>query len=322
MSDLLVEQLIRTFERLAERVHTAVADETSVRVEQLTAAIQADRHSTAEAAARDAAASAERAAVARLTADFAARDAATREAARTEGFDAGLAQGRAESAAALQEEQSRGETALAGAAAAHASALASAHAAHADALSEQRGRDAADSIGRVARALRVLNGSTTLSQTLDALSDAAAADGNRVALFLVRGATLRLWSQKGFAALDAEPAYELSLADATVLAEAVSTAEPRRIDEANHQTCPAFVGSASAALLVVPLALNGQVTALLCAEDASGGEPRRELAATLEVLVQYAARVLESLTAMRLAHASGVAPAMVVAPVTQRIGHA
>jgi hypothetical protein len=263
MSDPLVEQLNRAFDTLADQVRVVMAEHASVRLEQLSAAIQAERQTIAEKARLDATAATRQAVTERLTADFARLEEQIREETRTQAFDAGLKQGRAEAAGELQAQR-------------------------------------AEAVARLSRALRTLDGSTSLSQTLSTLVEAAGTEARKTALFLVRGDVLRLWSQSGYDTLDAQPAFEFPLADAGIIADAVRASEPRLATESR----PPFSTDLTAAFVTVPLALNGQVTAVLCAEDARAGEGT-ELASTLDVLARHAARVLECLTALRLAHAGG-----------------
>lgn len=151
---------------------------------------------------------------------------------------------------------------------------------------------------RVLHAVRALDAASSLSQALDALFAAARAEAQRVAVFLVRGNVLRTWNHAGF---DAVPGgtFELPLADAGLVADAVRSAASRRLASSSAAR-PAFAAASSGGpLIAVPLSMNGQVIAVLCAEDdAAAGD---SLTQTFEVLARHAARVLESLTALRLA---------------------
>jgi hypothetical protein len=316
MSDPLVEQLNRAFETLAEQVRSAVAEHASIRREQLTAAIQTERQSIADAASRAATENARQAVTERLTADFARREAQIREEAHAAGFAAGSSQGRADAAAAesarAEAEQQRADAERKHAdleqkhadaerqRAEAAAALDAVRQTHAAALQDVKSGHRT-TLARLADALRVLDTSTTLSQTLNGLVDAAAGHAPHTALFLVRGEHLRLWTQSGFETLADQPAFELSLADAGILAEAVSAAEPRRAPARPS----AFSSRAAGQAVIVPLTLDGQVTAVLYAESDAEDSEATELLSTLDVLARHAARVLESLTAIRLAHAGG-----------------
>jgi hypothetical protein len=327
MSDPLVEQLNRAFDTLAEQVRNAVSEHASVRVEQLSAAIQTERQSVAEQASRTAAESVRQAVTERLTADFAQRESQIRDEARTEGFAAGLTEGRAAAAMAesarsdAEQQRAEIERKLTDAErkladierhaadverqrADAAAALEAARQTHAASLRDVYANHQA-TLARLADALRVLDSSTSLSQTLNALVDAATSHAPQTALFLVRGEQLRLWTQSGFDRLDNQPAFELPLADAGILAEAVNAGESRRA-----QAKPgAFSSREGGQSVAVPLNLDGQVTAVLYAESATNDDQTTAVLSTLDLLARHAARVLESLTAIRLAHAGGRQPA-------------
>jgi len=192
----------------------------------------------------------------------------------------------------------------------HAAALAVAHAAAAlatqDAESARAAAQAAEgrieraSVERLLAAIRALDGTTSLSQTLDALASAARAEADRTAVFLVRGESLRAWNHAGFAAIPDAGTFEVAGADAGVALEAVRTARAQRVNgEAAGR--PAFAGSDSGAFVAVPLSMNGQVIAVLCGDQAAATDQGEWLAMHYEVLARHAARVLESLTALRLA---------------------
>ncbi len=151
---------------------------------------------------------------------------------------------------------------------------------------------------RLLQAVRTLDSASSLSQTLDALYTAAHAEARRVAVFLVRGDVVRSWNHAGF---DAAPGatFDLALADAGFIADAVRSAASRRLT-AGSGVRPAFASTSPAGPLVaVPLSMNGQVIAVLVGEEEAGTADA--LTPTFELLARHAARVLESLTALRLA---------------------
>lgn len=206
----------------------------------------------------------------------------------------------------------------------HAAALAVAHAAgaRATALVEaaQASLRAAESridraaVERLLAAVRSLDAASSLSQTLDALAVAAQAEAPHTAVFLVRGDTLRAWSQAGFTAESGNGPVELPLAGGAALADAVRQAAPQRVT-ADPARVPAFASEVSDGTFVaVPLSMNGQVIAVLCGSQPAATDGGEWLATHYEVLARHAARVLESLTALRLAQlgahpgAAGAAP--------------
>lgn len=328
MSQSFDEQLTRAFDSLSERLHAQIADQFLVTARHLAGAAESDRSTVADAAARDAAAAAEAQTTARLDAEFAARVEQLREVARAEGVGAGLTQARAEALASQDvrhaELRSSHEAALAAVRDEHDALVASLRAEYdadlADARAEleaartqAHGSQVAappaaipapvtadvELVARLLHAVRALDAATSLSQTLDALAIAARAEAARVAIFLVRGATLRAWSHAGFDAMQGSPAFELPLTDAGIIADAVHSATAHRLGYGGAAR-PAFADTTPPdPFVAVPLTMNGQVIAVLCAEEASGTID--SLTTAFELLARHAARVLESLTALRLA---------------------
>ena len=332
------EQLTRAFDSLSERLHAQINDQFLVTIQQIAGAVESERRAAAEAAAGAAAQLDEhlaqlaelRAATAQTAenhADTLAALGAEREhslaslraghetavaslrgehehaltALRAE-HDAVLAARRAEYDAELTEARAELDAARLHVQAAHAdaqAALAAAAArAWAAAVPVQTGAGNANH-ARVLHAVRALDAAASLSQTLDALFTAARAEARRVAVFLVRGDLLRTWNHVGFDAVPGGSSFDLPLADAGLIADVVRSAASRRIP-AGSDARPAFAATSSATPLVaVPLSMNGQVIAVLCAEEDAGSADA--LTPTFEVLARHAARVLESLTALRLA---------------------
>jgi transcriptional regulator with GAF, ATPase, and Fis domain len=169
------------------------------------------------------------------------------------------------------------------------------------------------SAARLLRSIRALDETTSLSQTLDALAAAARAEAERMALFLVRGEVFRAWSHAGFDAVAATPAFEVPTSQAGIAADAVRTVTSRRVT-ADTEGRPAFARhQAAGAFAAVPLTMDGQVIAVLCAEQPAATDEGETLTSRLEVLARHAARVLESLTTVRLAQL-GAQPAGASSP--------
>jgi hypothetical protein len=136
-------------------------------------------------------------------------------------------------------------------------------------------------------AVRALDEAGSLSAVLDTLVARASAESSRTRLFLVRADGLRAWRD--------DECFDARWADMDIVAEAVRT---KRVASAT--------ATAVAELHAFPLALSGDVVAVLCVE---GGD-----VATLEVLARYGARVLESLTAFKTARALAAAPSVAPQP--------
>jgi hypothetical protein len=138
---------------------------------------------------------------------------------------------------------------------------------------------------RVLDAVRALDDAGSLSAVLDTLVARASAESSRTRLFLVRADGLRAWR-------DNEHLDERA-ADTSIVGDAVRT------NCAVTRVGP-ITAVAGVELHAFPLALAGDVVAVLCVE---GGD-----VATLEVLARHAARVLESLTAFKTARTLAAAP--------------
>ena len=337
MTQTFEEQLKRTLDSISERLQSNLTDHVTAAVELLTGVAASDR----QEAATHAAASAEKEVTARLTESFTVREDALKEAARAEWFQAGLKQAHAEALAVQEAQETKARTALDAANRATEDASVQARAARAEVLTLQQERDrllraaveaSAQSLMQiqVARAeaaaesdtrlqemldsLRSIDAATSLTHTLDALVSAARPQSDRVALFLLRGDTLRAWSHTGFEAMHEFGAQtEFAVAHAGMLADAVRTCAAQSCVGADGRR-PAFAGAAGQGdtFVAVPLMMNGQAIGVLCGEHLAATDSGRRLTSVFEVLTRHSACVLESLTALRLANVS--AHATVVAP--------
>ncbi len=167
-------------------------------------------------------------------------------------------------------------------------------------------REHADQIAaNVAANERVLSGfqsmdrGQSLSEILHALVAGASAEARRVAIFLVKGPQLQGWRFSGFGdALPENADLQIPLAEAGLLADAARTRAAARSGQP-----PSFAGlPADRPALGIPLIMNGQVFAMLYADQGTSGEAERQSwPATIEILARHAARALEAITALRLA---------------------
>jgi hypothetical protein len=161
-----------------------------------------------------------------------------------------------------------------------------------------------ETLDRLLGAARRIDEADTLSGILEALAKGAAAETSRVALLLVEGETLKTWGHFGFAA-DAAP-VDLPIAHAGVLAAAVSHRQmsfvPPSLATSDPST-PAFMRvPAGHAGLVAPIAVAGEVVALLYADDADRlASPQDTPGWTeeVELLVRHASVRLENVTSER-----------------------
>ncbi len=320
------ERLKGAFDALTNHLRQEIGRQVQSVLDELAAAAHADRdHAVAEAraaAARTAgdqlaAAVAEaRAAAARTAGDQLAaavadaRAAAARTAddqlaaavalaearAREQGHDAGYAGGKAEGRQQGEEE-----------------ARAALDAALADARTARGSSDVAAS-ARFVDAIRSIGRARSLSEILDTLVSCAGREAARAGVLLVRGGRFRVWRLIGFGpALDDDSSLELSFDAAGVLADAVRTNAAVTGD--HQRAAPSFAslppGHESVA---VPIALSGQVVAVLYADQGTANPANPESPipnpkllpiwpGTIEVLARHAARSLEAMTAFKAARA-------------------
>jgi hypothetical protein len=174
---------------------------------------------------------------------------------------------------------------------------------HAQGKEEGRSSDPAAS-ERLVEAVRSLSGARSLSEILDTLVSCAGREAARAGVLLVRGGRLHGWRFVGFdPALDKGSSLDLSFEDAGIAAEAVRT-NAGVTGDGEHAGGPSFAplppGRTSVA---VPIALSGQVVAVLYADQGSEPDPAAMRPETIEVLARHAARCLEALTAFKAARA-------------------
>ncbi len=337
MTQTFDEQLKRTLDSIRERLQSNLNDHVTSAAELLAGVAASDRL----AAATEAVASVEKEITARLTESFSAREEKLKEEARAEWFKAGLEQAQTEALAVQDAQATKARAALDAAHKAAEDASAQARAARAEVLTLQQERDrhvraaleasaqtltqiqaaraeaAAESDARLQElldSLRSIDAATSLTHTLDALIAAAKPQSDRVALFLLRGDTLRAWSHTGFDAMHEFGAQtEFAVAHAGMLADAVRSCTIQSCVGTDGRR-PAFAGSAGQGdtFVAVPLMMNGQAIGVLCGEHLAATDSGRRLMSVFEVLTRHSACVLEALTALRLANVS--AHATVVAP--------
>jgi hypothetical protein len=153
---------------------------------------------------------------------------------------------------------------------------------------------------RMLESVRALDGSTSLTEVLDALTVGASKEAGRAAMLVVKGERLIGWRTLGFGALDEEPrAIEQSTSDVGALAAAVNTGRPAVTGTGSVLAAPAFSNApADRAGLAVPLLVAGRPVAVLYADQGSAS-PATGWTSPVEVLVRHAARCLEGLAVQR-----------------------
>jgi hypothetical protein len=158
---------------------------------------------------------------------------------------------------------------------------------------------------RMLDGVKALDEATSLSEVLDALTAAAAAESGRAAMLVVKGDRLLGWRTTGFGELDAQPrAIESSAGDADALARAVATGKPVVTGSGPASNAPAFVpADGGRDGIAVPLMVGGRAVAVVYADSPDGPIEPVPSQAAIEVLVRHAGRCLEALTVQRAAQA-------------------
>jgi hypothetical protein len=149
------------------------------------------------------------------------------------------------------------------------------------------GDTAADRLGRIVDAVRAIDETRSLTEVLDVLVAWAGGEASRVGVLLVRGSRVRGWGE--------ENSLDLDLGETGIVADAVRTGYPASTTVSEALPAPFADAPAGADVLAIPVALAGEVVAVLYA---IGGD-----AGSLEILARHAARAVEALTAFKIARA-------------------
>ena len=153
---------------------------------------------------------------------------------------------------------------------------------------------------RMLESVRALDGATSLTEVLDALTVGASKEAGRAAMLVVKGERLIGWRTLGSGTLDQEPrAIEQSTSDMGALAAAVNTGRPAVTGTGSVLAAPAFSDApADRAGLAVPLLVAGRPVAVLYADQGTAA-PATGWTSPVEILVRHAARCLEGLAVQR-----------------------
>ncbi|MEZ5417590.1 MAG: hypothetical protein R2708_09620 [Vicinamibacterales bacterium] len=166
---------------------------------------------------------------------------------------------------------------------------------------------------RLLEAIRALDGASSLTEVLDALTTGAAGEAGRAAMLVVKGERLVGWRTVGFGAFDQDArGIETSTGDVGALAAAVNTGRPAVVGTGSVLAAPGFAEApADRPGLAVPLLVGGKAVAVVYA-DPGAESPAAGWTSPVEVLVRHAARCLEGLAVQRAT--ARPAPARVGAP--------
>jgi len=340
---------------LADAARDATAAAERAVTERLSAEFEAERVAAVAQAASDAAAAAENATVARLTRQFdAERSNAVAQVARetsesverlvTERLTADHQAERARAVSeAIAEATARVQRET-------AERLSSHHEMErTDAVSRateetwakaEQARTNAEAVERYASrrlvdAIRALDECQTLSEVLHALSNAARAEAARTSLLLVDAEGFRGSRSHGFGDEAGIGVLRVTHEDAGIIGEAARTARVASIaGDTSHADSPRdgspggaemrpsnapprFAGTlGEGGAVAVPLILTGRVVGVLYADLGTDGSARRPTwQAALDILGRHASRVLEAITAAKLAEAATGRP--MKAPLTE-----
>jgi hypothetical protein len=158
---------------------------------------------------------------------------------------------------------------------------------------------------RLLAAIRTMDRARSLTEIFDALSIGAEREAARTAVLLVRDGTLRSWRFSGFdSSLDQSSDAEVALDRAAVIGEAIQTLAAASADGAGSAP---FELPSGRMRVAVPVAISGQVVAVVYADEGPDPDAERSPApgwpAAIEILARHAARSLEALTAFKTARA-------------------
>jgi len=152
---------------------------------------------------------------------------------------------------------------------------------------------------RLLSAVRMLDEAVTLRAILDGLGRGAAMEATRVAVMVVDGEMLRPFSDFGFST-GPRPS-DVELESSPPLARAIG--ERLRVSLSKGRELPAFMHvPAGSSGLAIPVAVGGEVVALLYAEGPERGAekgPAPVWTEHVEVLSRHAAARLEAVTSRR-----------------------
>jgi hypothetical protein len=154
--------------------------------------------------------------------------------------------------------------------------------------------------------IRDIDRARSLTEILDTLVSCAGREITRVGLLLVRGRELHGWRFIGFGpAFESASSIIVRSEDSGIIAEAIRTGTAVLADPAGSHGAPGFAQlPAGRESLAVPVAVSGDVVAVLYADGGESDEAERRPVAvtwsgTLELLALHAARCLEVATAIK-----------------------
>jgi len=165
-------------------------------------------------------------------------------------------------------------------------------------------------VQRLTNAVRKLDAARSLGDLLDALSEGAAQEAERTALFITNQSRLQGWRFTGLDDSRAARSISLEGDEAGVLATLGREQAAMARIIANTDTLPALLRTGQPRhRAAIPVVVDGAIVAVLYADAAAGADFSDRWVSVLEVLTRHAGRALEVLTLQRVAGLSPIAPA-------------
>ena len=157
--------------------------------------------------------------------------------------------------------------------------------------------DPAQAVTRLLTAVRRLDAATSLGGILEALATGARGEVTRSGLLIRDNRALRGWG--GYVFADGRTSETTIDADPLL----VSAVDGRDVDIAADARSALLRPGPGHVARLLPLAVGGNVVAVLCAEGPGSGERAPAWSAPLEILVRHAAARLENVTSIRTVEA-------------------
>lgn len=159
--------------------------------------------------------------------------------------------------------------------------------------------------GRLAEGIRAISDARSLSEILDTLVSCAGQEAARAGVLLVRGDRFHGWRFLGF-----DPSFstgdpvDFARDYAGVIVQAAQSGAVMSAGSGGSDGPPVFARlPPGRSCLAVPIAIGGQVVAVLYADAGLNPEPGTLNAEPLEILTRFASQRLETLTAIKAARA-------------------
>jgi hypothetical protein len=164
-------------------------------------------------------------------------------------------------------------------------------------------------VSRLLEGIRQIDAAGSLSDLLDALTDAAARETARAAVLVVRGGRVQGWRVRGFGAQDDQPrSVDMAPDEAGVIGRAISAVRTVTTAEGPGAEGPPFATlPPDRTGLAVPVVVGGRVVAVVYADGVGSDEGDANVPNSwpelVEVLARHAGRCLETITIQRVVQA-------------------